>query len=79
MQLWPLRGAADRHANWLDEVKEALRTAVPQIPVSVLDGPPTIESLQDENPALGMREVQQLFLDSLAVYQIRNNWGRQRG
>ena len=71
---WSPRGKPKDYGLWVDELMESMRTAQPQIPRSVLDGPPTMQQLVIDQPKAASDELEKELNERLAQFQVQNTW-----
>ena len=71
---WSPRSEPTQAKRWEAEVREAMRTSTPSIPLIVLDGPPTAEELVTKYRQATNEERAEAFAAAMAEYQAYNTW-----
>ena len=66
------RGAPARFTGFREDLLEAMRRAVPRVPLVVLDGPPTMDQVSDKFRGATIEDKKKVLADAMAEYQVHN-------
>ena len=69
---WSPRSAPSGFSIWDEELRECMRTSVPQIPKAVLLGPPTPEQLVLDNPKATDEQIEERLHERMVLFQQYN-------